>query len=1086
MDIYERKSRQLLEFLQAFAQLRRSRAAQYDPEDRLIWLGDCAGLEPEVHSPLLSESNEGAFASWLEVRKPSLSPPPPVPSEVTDFFHVYGLDTCEVPPYIEPRGPAAGKWLPVRQAERVAAARAKWEQYVRDQWRPWAETRKRLNRVQELYEDLDFMRRRIEEAQERYEAVLGVGLLVWRESKNITIKRHLLTARAEILFDARRGLFTVSPDATLESFRVELDMLGVQHQPRLEKTELDKRLRELGVLAWDREAIAEILGTLGNLIAPDCTVEADRLDPGGEDPQRPRIYYAPALVLRQRKLTAYEEMLGKLLNRTEDDSLRLTRPWIKLVCEGESDPDGKASQAEDSRPASEDGRLYFPLPTNREQRSIAERLRSHVAVLVKGPPGTGKSHTIANLICHLLARGERVLVTAHAAKALEVLLDLLPDEIGALCVTSLGSGRDELRRLDESVRQILARHDSWLGSSSAATELARLEQELQQLEREAEGLERELRNIREAETYSHTLQGGYAGTAAQIAQQVEQAAPRYAWFPGLPDPDSEYPLRAEETAFLAEFHGQLTPGRLEELQSDLGPDLVPSPDQFRSVVGELEALEMQLRQANDEFAQSAAARLKTFEDRALEAMSELLDNLEDEASRAQASLGELADQVLRDCLAGNSARWRSLIEQARQAVDLMRKAAMRIQDTRVELREEPVLARWLFDARRRREHFRQGGRRGWWIFAPAVERETRYLEQACLVDGRPPRGVEELEKLVALLEFQQAAAAFRKIWPSPLDDPTGSATFLADRASRQLERLHPLVSLFDKPCAGWLKLISSVERVSLAEATQRERWRRMLRAETLRRRVQRQSDRLLQWRAPLVEIAALSRTHPCVREMEEAILIRDTARYHAAWEQRQRLRQAQLNWARYEDLLARIHALNPPLAAMLREHQGQPHWKDRILALPEAWAWAAAKSWLQRVVEPGRWEELAERRIILQRKIEKRLTELAELKAWAAFFERLDERTRQSLIGWKNAIKRIGKGTGVHAWRHRQAARSYMMECLPRIPAWIMPLYRVWEMTAPEPGVFDTVIVDEASQAGVEALLLFLLAKRIVVVGDDM
>jgi very-short-patch-repair endonuclease len=59
------------------------------------------------------------------------------------------------------------------------------------------------------------------------------------------------------------------------------------------------------------------------------------------------------------------------------------------------------------------------------------------------------------------------------------------------------------------------------------------------------------------------------------------------------------------------------------------------------------------------------------------------------------------------------------------------------------------------------------------------------------------------------------------------------------------------------------------------------------------------------------------------------------------------------------------------------------------------------------------------------------------------------------------------------------------MECVPRIPAWIMPLHKLWDSVRPVPGVFDTVIVDEASQAGVDALLLLLLAKRIVVVGDD-
>ena len=40
-------------------------------------------------------------------------------------------------------------------------------------------------------------------------------------------------------------------------------------------------------------------------------------------------------------------------------------------------------------------------------------------------------------------------------------------------------------------------------------------------------------------------------------------------------------------------------------------------------------------------------------------------------------------------------------------------------------------------------------------------------------------------------------------------------------------------------------------------------------------------------------------------------------------------------------------------------------------------------------------------------------------------------------------------------------------------------------MIDPAPGRYDTVIVDEASQLGVESLFLFYIAKKMVVVGDD-
>jgi len=49
----------------------------------------------------------------------------------------------------------------------------------------------------------------------------------------------------------------------------------------------------------------------------------------------------------------------------------------------------------------------------------------------------------------------------------------------------------------------------------------------------------------------------------------------------------------------------------------------------------------------------------------------------------------------------------------------------------------------------------------------------------------------------------------------------------------------------------------------------------------------------------------------------------------------------------------------------------------------------------------------------------------------------------------------------------------------------VMPLHRVWDTVYPAPGMFDVIIVDEASQCGVEALPLFYLGKKILIVGDD-
>jgi hypothetical protein len=53
------------------------------------------------------------------------------------------------------------------------------------------------------------------------------------------------------------------------------------------------------------------------------------------------------------------------------------------------------------------------------------------------------------------------------------------------------------------------------------------------------------------------------------------------------------------------------------------------------------------------------------------------------------------------------------------------------------------------------------------------------------------------------------------------------------------------------------------------------------------------------------------------------------------------------------------------------------------------------------------------------------------------------------------------------------------------LPAWIVPLSKVTEMITPEAEIFDVAIVDDASQLGPEAIILFYLAKRVIIFGDD-
>ena len=90
-----------------------------------------------------------------------------------------------------------------------------------------------------------------------------------------------------------------------------------------------------------------------------------------------------------------------------------------------------------------------------------------------------------------------------------------------------------------------------------------------------------------------------------------------------------------------------------------------------------------------------------------------------------------------------------------------------------------------------------------------------------------------------------------------------------------------------------------------------------------------------------------------------------------------------------------------------------------------------------------------------------------------------------NLMAWQLSMKQLGKGTGKHAHVHRMNAQQHLNDCRSAVPAWIMPLHRVYETVKAGPGIFDVIIVDEASQCGPEALPLLYLGERLLIVGDD-
>jgi hypothetical protein len=255
-------------------------------------------------------------------------------------------------------------------------------------------------------------------------------------------------------------------------------------------------------------------------------------------------------------------------------------------------------------------------------------------------------------------------------------------------------------------------------------------------------------------------------------------------------------------------------------------------------------------------------------------------------------------------------------------------------------------------------------------------------------------------------------------------------------------------------------------------------------AEVRRRRIAAQSE--IQGIASNVEkVMANPKAHSLNKQLLEAISARDTGRYETIHKEFETLSKDASDFVQLNEWMLYFQGQLPHLANELQSTFSEPHWTDRISDLDKGWKWAQTRQWIEDYIGKEDVVLLGKRVKQTEDRIHRTIAELAALCSWGHCFDRLQESHRRHMEGWRLSMRRLGKGTGKHAPRHRREAQQSLESCREAVPAWVMPLHRVWDTVRPHPGMFDVVIVDEASQCGLEGLPLTFLAKKVLIVGDD-
>ena len=584
-EIGRKRVGQVFRFLQALNQHRNPAIRRLDEQLGHLWFRDLPD-HPCVEIGTLATSSrsdqtigEKANDFVLRVGRPKLTNCPAPPTVLIPWLERGWEEPSGMVRVRQSRNELiGGETVLVSFADdpELAEALEEWRKQ-RDMWVP----NELLSRsAMAVFERLYKIRGQVEREGESVELVLGDGTLSWKRGDG-NIFHPILLQRLQLDFDPTMPEFRiVEAESPVELYGALFQSVSDVDGKAIArfKSELD-----LGTYhPLGKEDTSGFLKSISVQLSPHGEFKADEVAPAPGD--HPIVGRSPVVFIRRRTL-GFAVSLDAAIQAVATGS-EIPLSLMRVV--GIESHEGGNAQAELSRTWLEDAQptdVLLSKPANPEQIKIAQRLGGHGSVLVQGPPGTGKTHTIANLIGHLLSQGKSVLVTSHTSKALRVLRDHVVPELQPLCVSMLDSDVESRKQLESSVDSIVNR----LSMSNASE----MERRANHLEKQRSGLIAQFRecamDILDArfDEYRDVVLAGGSVSPSDAARFVREEASRLSFIPSPVQLGAPLPLTELELAELYRTNVHITPD--DEIELGGGLPLIediPSPGDFDYLVAE--------------------------------------------------------------------------------------------------------------------------------------------------------------------------------------------------------------------------------------------------------------------------------------------------------------------------------------------------------------------------------------------------------------------------------------------------------------------------------------------------------------------
>lgn len=1088
---------ELLDYIEQVEKLKR-KATFVVPDDFFrAFQGDMQGL-PGLEFNQLATGDD----VWLRVPRLKEIPPPDPDAKLAPWVSI--SKSPDKPPELrEETSPGTKAEEPVQHLEDHPEVRKAFDWYRDELWEPWAAAERQRRKTIGFYNKLFSLQQAMatEGAETSLELVWGLGVCLWRrDGRGRTVRHPLITQTCEISIDETSFVLEVRPrdvDPVLElDCYAELEISGITQLEAFWKRELqdaENRMSPFEASTFERTLRAAVT----------------HLDPSGSYMERQANPVLPeaadklavtdtwVIFARKRSEHVFLDDIRRLKKRLKDNQ---PIPAVLRAFVEEGDSSIRARPGVAFRGLSSSGagpgvrELFFPMPYNDEQVSIVEKLETNDGVVVQGPPGTGKTHTIANVICHFLAQGKRVLVTSKGESALAVLQEKLPEEVRHLSVALLSDEREGMKQFEHAIQSI-ATGVAALNQRSTEVEIVSLEERLGNLHQQIAAIDGRVAGFANKHMKNLRFRGRDA-SPEELARYVLDAEAEHKWLDDALSSEAGTKLEVSDADI----------GAIRSARIALGADLqyldctLPGADAFPN-----EHLLLALHKD--------ILRAKEIEERAESGqIFALVDSTQQAYERAKGlySFVEQMDDLLKE-VDGANLEWASelrrefrkperktLIESLLQvAGDVLSTENVRQQaNARPAAMPDDVELDKDFNAALARLTKGKGA-----FALPFGSRETREKLAQTKVAGLDPQGAGDWSVVEEAVSFRLTARQLIARWNALASDcQLPSVEGLPNEAFRRL--------------VAFQEQVSRVRRLAIDFDAEIEAQVQQVFGNGVLKQLQGHESPLEALKVSLAEHLDRGRLHYAMAQITDVLSKLDGKSGPVVEKMRSFLREQvgsgtsepvalQKAWSGFLSELRRLAGQRPYLETVLRvtalvEASGAVKWARRLQTLPapaetdsetpanwiEAWNWRCAKTFLETIDGHQEIKKLFDKRRVAEAELARVYRDLVSRKTWLGVFLNSPDSIRQALQRYLNSIQSIGAGRGIRAVRHRRNARDAMQRAYKAVPCWVMPHWRVSETIPPEIGLFDLVVVDEASQSDIWALPALMRGSKLLIVGD--